>query len=709
VVRYDVAMKRAFRNPGRMKAVTASGLGLVVALGCGRTEEPVAASRSAIELPPLTAQVWINDSPWYDTHKDPKLPDGAYAYEPLPTDLPPTDYDSMPVLDPAKSEMELALNEFALLPPTEIVSITIELDESGLAPLPANLVHMSDAVREAIIVDRITESETVQKDLSDWLETKGAVEITPLWIINALQVDLPAASAIAAASWPGVINITRNSGTIVEEQPVNYVREVTGIDDLLADTGLGEPTRRIALIEVEDAITQHHAFWTTAPATRAQNVDCNALRGLTPLRGRKCENVGSGNTANTHATRMSAFAAAAAHPSVSYPGGVHPSAEISVMVIKRKLAAWARAIENSVRRGATIVNMSLGSVALDENDELDPTIPQWGCDRRHDRASLNAIIRRATDLGQLVVKSAGNLALTYGTSQCSLTYPAQHPNVLTVSGINAGAGSFANYSAAGLGAYSSRGGIDIRFAWNRGGSSSGVGIANAGQPPVRIPETPFTPSSLSESFVFIGGSPFDINRFSGTSTATAYTSGGASVIDGLNSQVGWMPTMDARARLVHALATADQTGPNASGDPRTGMDRGFGAGRFLAASPAPGALPTPNGWGNRSLSAIEGVHRWPVGSPGPEGNVAEWKWSVAAFPDDLDAIDASWFIVVVDTCPAGGGFEYVAGDFSTDFRKRIVLKGDDIQGRCLEMRLVVLRAPPTGVPVWMTDFYRGND
>lgn len=89
--------------------------------------------------------------------------------------------------------------------------------------------------------------------------------------------------------------------------------------------------------------------------------------------------------------------------------------------------------------------------------------------------------------------------------------------------------------------------------------------------------------------------------------------------------------------------------------------------------------------------------------------VAEWKWSVAAFPDDLDEIDASWFIVVVDTCPAGGGFEYVAGDFSTDFRKRIVLKGDDIQGRCLEMRLTVLRAPPTGVPVWMTDFYRGND
>jgi len=170
---------------------------------------------------------------------------------------------------------------------------------------------------------------------------------------------------------------------------------------------------------------------------------------------------------------------------------------------------------------------------------------------------------------------------------------------------------------------------------------------------------------------------------------------------------GWMPTMDARARLVHALATADQAGPNADGDPRTGIDQGFGSGRFLAASPAPGALPAPNGWGNRSLSAIEGVHRWPVGSPGPEGNVAEWKWAVAAFPDDLDEIDASWFIVVVDTCPAGGGFEYVAGDFSTDFRKRIVLKGDDIQGRCLEMRLVVLRAPPTGVPVWMTDCYYG--
>lgn len=124
--------------------------------------------------------------------------------------------------------------------------------------------------------------------------------------------------AIAAASWPGVINITRNSGTIIEEQPVNYVREVTGIDDLLADTGLGEPARRIALIEVERAITQHHAFWTTAPATRAQNVDCNALRGLTTLRGRKCENVGSGNTANTHSTRMSAFATAATHPSVNY-------------------------------------------------------------------------------------------------------------------------------------------------------------------------------------------------------------------------------------------------------------------------------------------------------------------------------------------------------------------------------------------------------
>ena len=684
-----------------MKAVTASGLGLVVALGCGRTEEPVAASRSAIELPPLTAQVWINDSPWYDTHKDPKLPDGAYAYEPLPTNLPPTDYDSMPVLDPAKSEMELALNEFALLPPTEIVSITIELDESGLAPLPANLVHMSDAVREAIIVDRITESETAQKDLSDWLETKGAVEITPLWIINALQVDLPAASAIAAASWPGVINITRNSGTIVEEQPVNYVREVTGIDDLLADTGLGEPTRRIALLEAERAITQHHAFWTTAPTTRAQNVDCNTLRGVTPLRGRKCENVGSGNTAANHATRMSAFAAAAVHPSVNFPGGVNPSAEVSVMVVGTKVAAWARAIENSVRRGATIVNMSLGL------GESDFDLPQWGCNRAFDRAGLNAILRRATDLGQLVHKSAGNFGHRYPVSDCSLTYPAQHPDVLSVGALNAGSGSFVGYPGASVWNRSSRGNVDVRFAWNSGGVASSVGVTSAGEPPVRIPQTPFAPSDLNDSFVFIGSSPLLVTDLTGTSGAAAHTSGASSVIDGLNSQVGWMPTMDARARLVHALATADQAGPNANGDPRTGIDQGFGSGRFLAASPAPGALPAPNGWGNRSVSAIEGVHRWPVGSPGPEGNVAEWKWAVAAFPDDLDEIDASWFIVVVDTCPDGGGFEYVAGDFSTDFRKRIVLKGDDIQGRCLEMRLVVLRAPPTGVPVWMTDFYYG--
>ncbi len=481
---------------------------------------------------------------------------------------------------------------------------------------------------------------------------------------------------------------------------------------------------RVALVESRQGAsfannwiaTDHVAFQTAAGASRiAVNMNCTT-DPCTPATA-----TGPGTaTSDTHGTRVAALAAGGIEegqdpvfPGSSTTAQIQRSGSATQSQIAyysgKSCADFARAVQQAVMDGAHVINMSLA---------IDSANTASICGRTYDCGGMNAVLRAALDGGAIFVKSAGNGGV--GDGSCSLTYPAQRPEALTISGLGTGDDQLTPYNttkfaegASGL-AGSSQGAVRIQY--NLGGATwidSMAGVALTA--PMLLTQTPDRGPNSYQS----------VQNSNGTSFSAAVTSGAALLVrQALFNQ--YDASMSMRRVLTNMLLMGDGMNsylgyPGQLAEIPHGVSEQVGYGRLRAHWPSSADLTAPWGWGDRQFVAPAGVAvRWPVETAAAEDPaVTQWKWATAIFPNNLDAVDTDYVIEVVDTCAPvqGGGTteQVVDSDYSFDIRKRIQLTHEKIcppdrpTCRCLEMRLTVFGAPAGGTMFYSADYYHSGD
>lgn len=605
-----------------------------------------------------------------------QLPPEQYTWEPLPSPLP-VQPDEVALEGAMPSSRARTLAHLSSLAPSTMVDVTIEFEDVAV-PIPV-MTRLSQPDRDAVISDREAAIKIYQQPYRDFLKGQlGAVTQTPLWIINALQVQMKAGDVIGIVdTWPDVINITVSHSNITPETTGTVFRQGTGIADLRA---LGLSTPRWGILGVIDSTpldTSHPTY-----SSRVERyVDCNScLENFIGICYRwGCADATGvptpdSNTYASHASDMVYRVIGGNGPTGSADGGALQDAEVRVYKIANTDAV-ASALQNAVSVGARAVDMSLS---------LDLT-PGDGCARNTDYSGLNSIIRRAVHTGTIFVKSAGNDGNDPG---CTLTYPAQRPEVLSVAALQNGS----IYDNLGRTSFSSRGPVIARRSSGHRVRAASVGVAAPGRP-VFAPVGPPT-------WVYQNTTPIDFDLTSGTSPAAALTTGVAGFAAFNYEAMGW--TRGAGPELlVNLFTTSDRFASDLGADLGGGISPETGFGRVKTFVPETSNLTGGSwAWGWRRFRADVGVHRWPVWTPGPEHpSNSQWKWSVATFPEDLDSIDGWMIAIAADRGPPdGSGFEIVAVDARVDYRLSIHLTGDQIcpptHCRCLEMNLLVLSGNP---------------
>lgn len=106
-----------------------------------------------------------------------------------------------------------------------MVDVTIEFEDVAV-PIPV-MTRLSQPDRDAVISDREAAIKIYQQPYRDFLKGQlGAVTQTPLWIINALQVQMKAGDVIGIVdTWPDVINITVSHSNITPETTGTVLRD----------------------------------------------------------------------------------------------------------------------------------------------------------------------------------------------------------------------------------------------------------------------------------------------------------------------------------------------------------------------------------------------------------------------------------------------------------------------------------------------------
>jgi hypothetical protein len=642
-----------------------------------------------------------------------RAPAHQYRYSPgpLPSRGPRSSGAGVAATDDSSS-FGAALQAAAALPSDADVQITIALEEPAFDF--ARLANPSDAMRQQAIDERRALLEQAQSESVARLQGIGAREIEHFWLANLVKATVKAGDVAAIRSWPGVRGISTNGRLEEEAYDGALVRSGTLTENFLRNGFKGEhPTNgRLRIGQIErrsrdpnNYLARSHVSFVDRPggASRVREVyDCNTCTGwFIGCISWGCVPTTAPPGSATHGTAVASIMLGSieeGQDSAFQGSGTLDQRRRSGIATGADLFYYAatdcdavsRALQRAVQDGVSVVNMSLGL-----GDQ-----PNTGCDRGFNCGGLNEAIRSATNAGVVIVKSAGNDGNGSFMDGCSLTYPAQRPEVLTVGGLDTLRES-TSYTSLNLYGPTSSGPIPVQYSgYNGTDTIAGVALV---APAVRQFEATDAPRSYNLTYLT-----------EGTSFATAVVSGATVLLRDFFNR-GFAPNTEARAVLTNMLLMGD-TWDRFVGKRRTGVSQRSGFGRLRMHYPSNLDLMAPWGWGWRAFNAGVGTHTWTVWDAGPESpSTRQWKWATAYFPDDLNNIRFDYIIEAWDACPPGGTPELVARDDSFDLRKRIHLQQNEIcvpgrpQCRCLEMRLQVLMAPSGGGAFYSADYFHGGD
>lgn len=627
---------------------------------------------------------------------------------------------------PARSMTERAVDEVGKRSPNELVIIGIELAE---VEFDFSRMHDTSASsRQALVEERRSLLAPSQNTLAARINAIGGEVLDQMWLLNVVDVRVPAREVAAIAKWPGVVAISTDepvvpdigwngrlyrAGLLVEDA------DLSGGDSAFLDGCYPSPSdpdtchdgntnsnedsgaQRIAIIElgsyedppgttVQNKLQRNHVGWkdSASGSSRVKKVmQCDST---------SCTDETGSTATNTHGTRVTWVAAGSIEQGqdTNFPG-THTNDQIDRSGISGEASIYyyrfsgtsgaRRAVDQAVADGADIINMSWTSGTCDDASITTET---------HNSGSLNQALRNALNAGTLPVKSAGNSGDDGST--CTIGYPAWRPHVLTVSGLQSVTTQI-NMNLLDRYVSSSRGGPTYQLLASPtvDRNYSGIGLA--------------APACIDDWFGN-DSNGYTSGQRCGTSYATPAVAGVAALLRDALYHVGWNATAaDARRLMVMMLLMGDawESDGTVNSWKSSGVSRGSGMGRLHPHWPHADNMTAPWGWGNDIRTIQEGeVLTWPVGGSGAEStSVTQWKWVVTWFEDNLEGY-SDIILRVRDSC---NGNELISWDYSWDMRKRIHLRAGDIGGKCLVMEAVANQTPAGGTALYTTDYYHGGD
>jgi hypothetical protein len=585
-----------------------------------------------------------------------------------------------------------AILEASLLSSDEIIEVFIKLDE---VDFDFTLFQGASSYERGIIKsNRVSSLDAIQNRVITRLEELGASVLYKCWLVNALVISIPAGLLATVASIPDVATIypsfsdstlagydgaeTRD-GTLAASYLSAFINGETG-----GRTPYPTDNIKVGVIENNFLNLYHVGWWDYSSYDyRVINHYCGSFGCIPywyPYSG------------ESHATWVTSIAAGSIEENQdpNFPGTrTYEQARRSGIATEADIYFYyggpgyhlPQVYEVAIEEGIDLMNISMSYECGGTWCETD-----YNCD------SINEAIRNALDAGIVTVVGAGNSG--HEPYPCTLYYPAFRSEAIAVAFLNSLHGNAYNTLIAHD--RSSHGPFPIRLR-------SGFWVETAG--------VDITAPGVRE-LMFAGGSNNYATEQWGSSLSTAEISGAIGIIRDMMNEIGWWGN-NPRAVMVNSFVMGDaltgRTDPNSKANNYVSVDNGFG--RIRMHRPSSLDLVPPWGWGWRTFVIHQGeTIAWTVGGSGPESSLlTQWKW--AFFWDEFNMKNSSDVVIHVwDTCPSGGGAALLqAFDMSFSYRKRIRLVGDQIHGKCLEMRAYAYETPPEGVRVYSADYYHSGD
>lgn len=585
-----------------------------------------------------------------------------------------------------------ALADAARLDPEQKITVTLELTDTGEAL--AGLRTAPEGDRAKVIEARKLEVRATQDSVAAAVSAIGGTVGMRFWLVNQLQVTLPAGRLASIAKAPFVIAAHSEFKARATAAALSGYSGLEARTALLTDRFISDGRTairgsrydggrvRIGLFEPmttssgANVVNDHIGFKTSAsgPTRLYRRYVCNPTCTI--------ESAPSPQVA-THATAVAGVLAGSIENGQdpvfpSAPATIQHSGQAQQAIVYYyrfdTASGMKSALEWAVADGVDIVNFSAGF----------PYAPDPACNPGLNADGLNEAIRNTYDQGVLIFQAAGNNG--YSGSVCNMWYPAWRPEVLAVNGLNTES-SDVNYASSTLSAVAAaRGWAPMQLNIGASVARAGIYAAAPGVATLAYRDAP-------------------INYTTGSSTGSSFASpmaaGAAALLRNALYDHGW--GTDGRYLFAHMLLQADGFDQISGTQKSTAFSNLTGAGRMRMHFPASASLVGPWLWEQRTFWLNPGqVVTFPLASGGavPAG-VRQWKWASYWNEANLNAV-SDVDVQVWDTCTN----TQLASQFDFDLRNRVDLRDSQIAGRCIEMRVIAysLTAP---LFIWSADFYHG--
>jgi len=555
------------------------------------------------------------------------------------------------------------------------------------------------ASRDAVISQRKAGLRPGQDRLAAWLNERDGRVLARYWAANVIYFELPARHVPDLSRHPDVLAIEFEHRLIPGTPPFGW----TG-DELKAATRTYEMRAagywghagsisdgfevRIAVGDSSPLASDHVGWldWVGGPSRIHTYERCTGL-GCTPNQTVAQD--------STHGTVVSWIATGSIEQDQdpNYPyylqtaqrqrSGIAQEAELIYLEIEPNgtFPAFARAIELEAD-----VYVIPGHWACTPDD--DP------CDLAcFSQTSWIAMLKNAADAGIIIPACAGN---EYHSGGCSVQFPGFSSFTLGVNGLESGDAAY-SYDDLWMLPSASRGGVPVEI-YPYGGVRNVSGIDFVA--PGRIARH-FTDGPNYYAGPFI--------EDAGCSYATPVVAGVAAMFRHALWSIGFN-SGNAFVVMANMLLLGDQWDADSGSKLSFGVSDISGFGRIKAHWPASSDLTAPWRWSARSFTIYDwGEVSWDV-IPGGGAMPAQATMfrSVVTWMEEDGTDVADIVLEVHDTCAEGGGDYWVDWDWSWDWRKRVILSGAEMAGRCLQVKARAFGVPPEGRRVYAAEFYHSG-